>query len=191
MKKLIIIILAISSIILYSCEKSTERNDFESPIISDIHLNISREAVDTIGKIKINSNPDRDIDTLVIGRDIYISLRVSDNDCLSTLRVAINPIDPNNTGGPNNSEELTEKYFTAMPKVYTGIFGKKDTTFTKVYFGNIPPYYKHSNGKDIINIIEGDYHLNVSAVDYSGNQSDTLAYKVIKILSRESILGKK
>lgn len=190
MKKLIIIILAASSIILYSCEKSTDRNDRESPTVSDVLAYISQEEKDIlkVGLVttEINISPDRDIDTLVIGGNIYLSLRASDNDQLSNLRVSIVPIA---TSTPE--EDLTSKAFTAMPKVYSGIFGKKDTTFTKVYFGNIPPSYKASNGKDILEVREGDYHLRFSAVDYSGNQSDTLAYRVVRILSPETITGKK
>lgn len=191
MKKLIIIILAISFIVLYSCEKSTDRDDREPPIISDIRTNISgiEETSDIIettsGSIRINLNPDREIDTLVIGRNIYISLRVSDNDELSSLRVSIEPIDPK---APSSS---TEKAFTAMPKTYSGVFGKKDTTFTKVYFGNVPPFYKGSNEEDILTIIEGDYHLKVRAVDYSGNQTDSLAYRIVRLLDPKTISGER
>ena len=175
-------------IALSSCMSNTENNDKEKPVISDIYYNFTLVKQDTLmyginDSILLNRNRDALIDTLIIGKPIYLSAHFHDNDQLSSYYLSLDSLEYM----PADSI-FADKAFT-FKKGFSNIFAKKDTILVKQYFASIPDSI--SVGAGYLHTREGNYLLRIRCVDIAGNSTDSLGYtKEVKLFKRQTLLEK-
>lgn len=178
-------IISLVIILLASCVGSSENDDREQPIITDIRLTSSAMLGDTImngeDSILLNRNPYATIDTLIIGKSMFFSARFTDNDKLSSFRLNLDSVEL--AADP----ERIDRAYTYWQR-YTSIFGKDTITISKQRFGTIPDSIAVDTKN--LKLREGDYYVRVMCVDVAGNQTDTLKYsRDVKLFYRETLIN--
>lgn len=183
----LIILTTILSICFSSCSSSDSHEDNEKPTISNVRFNYNDTIIYNGIRIKINDslnmNSDR-IDTLVIGKMIYLTAHFRDNLALSSYKVVLDSLAENK--GTGNDSVFT---FEALG---ADIFGyKKDITDTIISRNELlttPNYFIRSQKGDTLQIREGAYQIKVVCGDkYGGENSRDSVVSKIMLYSRKTI----
>jgi hypothetical protein len=170
-----------------SCAKTEDNNDGIAPVISNIRFN-SNDTINwegTIIKINDSTSTSRELDTLVIGKILYMSGYFSTNNtkALSGYKVELwyKLI--------NSDMEVLDDTLTAIGK---NIYGMTEADIWNNRLIQIPDSVSRTEeneaGIDVSVIykpIAGDYTVNVACGDIYGNKDSTLFS--IRLLSRETI----
>lgn len=171
-----------------SCAKTEDNNDKTPPVISNIRIN-ANDTINWQGTIiKINDSTaiNKEPDTLVIGKMLYMSGKFSSNkiNALSGYKVELWYKSENKKFGKERDDTLR-----AIGK---SIFGQTDADIWNNRLGlildSISRAEKGKNGQDttvLYSPIAGDYKVNVVCGDIYGNR-DSIQFPV-RLLTRESI----
>jgi len=183
------IILAIVSPTLYfsSCAKVDDVDDNIRPVIMYAMMNVNdtlykRNSDGTAEVIKLNdsTNLNHQIDTLVIGKWLYISAQFIDNYKLSTFKVETN-LRYRYKGDPveNQESDTYKDSILEVVKLGRNIFGKDSITVTGNRLLQIPDTITrmYKNVPYRLGLIAGDYPLKVVCMDVAGNR-DSVTFPV-------------
>lgn len=170
-----------------SCAKTEEDNDKIAPVIGIVRFN-SNDTINWKGIIiKINDSTftNRELDTLTIGKVLYLSGKFSSNkdNALSGYKAEL--------WYKSRSKNLKERDDT-LKGIGKSIFGMTDADIWNNRLMTIPDSISRTErGKNVQDTtvfyfpIEGDYKVNVVCGDIYGNR-DSIQFPV-RLLSRKSI----
>lgn len=170
-----------------SCAKTEEDNDKIAPVIGIVRFN-SNDTINWKGIIiKINDSTftNRELDTLTIGKVLYLSGKFSSNkdNALSGYKAEL--------WYKSRSKNLRERDDT-LRAIGKSIFGMTDADIWNNRLMTIPDSISRTErGKNVQDTtvfyfpIEGDYKVNVVCGDIYGNR-DSIQFPV-RLLSRKSI----
>ncbi|MFT4222700.1 hypothetical protein [Dysgonomonas sp.] len=170
-----------------SCAKTEEDNDKIAPVIGIVRFN-SNDTINWKGIIiKINDSTftNRELDTLTIGKVLYLSGKFSSNkdNALSGYKAEL--------WYKSRSKNLKERDDT-LKAIGKSIFGMTDVDIWNNRLMTIPDSISRTErGKNVQDTtvfyfpIEGDYKVNVVCGDIYGNR-DSIQFPV-RLLSRKSI----
>ncbi|MDR1707065.1 MAG: hypothetical protein LBR46_03590 [Prevotella sp.] len=170
-----------------SCAKTEEDNDKIAPVIGIVRFN-SNDTINWKGIIiKINDSTftNRELDTLTIGKVLYLSGKFSSNkdNALSGYKAEL--------WYKSRSKNLKERDDT-LKAIGKSIFGMTDADIWNNRLMTIPDSISRTErGKNVQDTtvfyfpIEGDYKVNVVCGDIYGNR-DSIQFPV-RLLSRKSI----
>lgn len=188
---LILLLITIApSLWFSSCAKVDEYGDSET-IISDVVFNMD----DTIyiEDLKMNiiindsaSIKPNNIDTLVIGKPVYIKARFQDEIGLSSFKVEMK-IDSSKLTPTKDSlyyfYSLGADIFSSSRNKIYDITVRKNTLVTIPV--TVTRLNKETNETESVDVYQGDYIIKVACLNLAG-RGDTIYHKV-KLLSRDSI----
>lgn len=196
MKKIILSLLFITvfTTILFSCKDDEFKNDHSAPVIEDIKVNWgdtlkfkTGDQQDTI--IRINTDtlsiPEGGrVDTVVLGKKLFFSGHLSDDNGMSTLLLRISKTDYPTIEEAGGDTALV-KY-----KVWTTIFGKRDTIISRLDAFHIDDSISgRRDGKlQYFDVAQGIYNFSVVCMDQAG-KADSVVHKVY-LIHRDSIFKK-
>lgn len=171
-----------------SCAKTEDDNDKITPVISNVRFN-ANDTINWQGSIiKINDSTsiNKELDTLVVGKILYLSGKFSSNkiNALSGYKVELWYKSENKKFGKERDDTLR-----AIGK---SIYGLTDADIWNnrlaLILDSISRAEKGKNGQDTTVFyfpITGDYKVNVVCGDIYGNR-DSIQFPV-RLLLRESI----
>ncbi|GEM_PF-1630650 len=188
------------SIYFSSCAKE-ENSENEKPVMSEISINLNDTIMyfdlitnkrktlkfnDSISRSKID--PSNRIDTVIIGKWMYISARFVDEGGLSTFKVGdtLTYKDIN----PNKADPLDS--ILNIVKLGESIFNKKDVYVFRNRLIQLPDTLRREgiaygeNRRDTLIRISEDYKLLVACMDKAGNKDST--YIPICLITRDKFL---
>lgn len=195
MKKIIFSFLGIIILttIFFSCKDEEFKDDHSAPLIEDIKVNwgdtlrFKREGLQdtiiTINTDTLNIPEGGRVDTVVLGKNLFFSGYLSDDQGLSSLLLRISKTDfP--TIDQENGDSALVKY-----KVWSTIFGKKDTTISKLNVYHIEDSIAGAkDGKmQFFKVSQGIYNFSVVCMDQAG-KLDSVVHKVF-LIRRDSIFN--
>jgi hypothetical protein len=172
-----------------SCAK-VEGDETEPPAISDVRINKNDTLVFGNLTVRINDslnvNPNR-MDTVIATKWMYIYVRFTDNEGLSTYKVEINPEYKDKRGRENIEDSI-------MPIVKLGqmIFNQTDITVYRNRLVQIPDTItrmrKDADGliMDTLALTQKIYDLKVAVIDKAGNGDSIMDYKVV-LMNRKAL----
>lgn len=188
------------SIYFSSCAKE-ENSENEKPVMSEISINLNDTIMyfdlitnkrktlkfnDSISRSKID--PSNRIDTVIIGKWMYISARFVDEGGLSTFKVGdtltYKDIDPNKADPLDSILNIV--------KLGESIFNKKDVYVFRNRLIQLPDTLRREgiaygkNRRDTLIRISEDYKLLVACMDKAGNKDST--YIPIRLITRDKFL---
>lgn len=189
---ILITIIIVPAVWFSSCSKSETYDTDDTPIVSDVRFNFDDSLMYADGTIiylndSTNTAPGR-IDTLIIGKIVYLTARFQDNIGLSSYRVKM-VIDSSRLTPTNDS--LLSFYSLGADIYSSNKYKIKDTIIRKNTLITIPTYAlrtdKETLLRDTVAIYQGDYIMQIACGNIAGNKDSTsFAYRV-KLLSRDSI----
>lgn len=194
----ILLLIGIPAIYFSSCAK-VESEERGAPVMSEISINLNdtimyldpvtkkRQALkfnDSISRSKID--PKNRIDTVIIGKWMYISARFRDEGGLSTFKAG----DTLHYQNINDSKKMDS--VLKIVKLGQSIFGKTDIYVSRNRLIQLPDTlrrtgtaYGSQRNDTLVRRIE-DHKLLVACMDRGGNKDST--YVPIKILTREKFI---
>lgn len=193
MKRLIIssLLLLIIISLVHSCHDDELANDRTAPVISEVKIG-TQDTIVMVRKdgskevIYVNTNPNPEIDTLILNKRVAFSGRFTDEttDALSSYRIRI-ALDSSNITEPIPPQEKTD---TAVHIIRGfSLFGKTDTTVIKQQEITLPLDSLRNNQGKYLPVREGKYLFIVSCTDKAGNEVVDTFYT--KVLNRKSIIA--
>ncbi len=190
MKQFIILFISVLIIfsLLYSCEEDELSKDKIPPVISKVKIGTKDTIIvtnpdGTREVLYINTNPNSEIDTLILNKRVTFSGRFADETPLnlSSYRIVI-AYDSSNWIQPEVRD--TSVY---MIKGFGSIFGKTDTMVVNQQDMILPDDSLRSTSLNrYLRVREGRYRFIVSCGDISGNEVTETFYTTI--LSRNTII---
>ncbi|NDV96074.1 hypothetical protein D0T84_14295 [Dysgonomonas sp. 521] len=189
---ILISIIIVPSIWFSSCAKSETYDTDDKPVVSDVRFNFNDSLMYADGTLiklndSANTNPDR-IDTLILGKMVYLTARFQDNVGLSSYRVKL-VIDSSRLT-PTNDSLLS--FYSLGADIYSSNKHKiYDTVIQKNTLITIPTYALRTNKetqlKDTVAIYQGDYIMQIACGNIAGNRDSTSFSYRVKLLTRDSI----
>jgi hypothetical protein len=190
MKQFIILFISVLIIfsLLYSCEEDEFSKDKIPPVISKVKIGTKDTIIvvnpdGTREVLYINTNPNPEIDTLILNKRVFFTGRFADETPknLSSYRIVI-AYDSSNWVQPEVRD--TSVY---MIKGFGSIFGKTDTMVVNQQDMILPDDSLRSTSLNrYLKVREGRYRFIVSCGDISGNEVTETFYTTI--LSRNTII---
>lgn len=176
----LIIVLIVPAVWFSSCAKVDNYEGAGKPTVSDVRFNANDTLHLQDGEvIVLNDSTKRGpshIDTLIIGKTLYLNARFRDNIGLSSYRVKMEI--NSQAGEPYKLWALGEDIFSTKRHKVTDTIIIRNSLFSI-------PYYVLS--KDTIYMKQGEHELQI-AYGNIANKRDSSYYKVL-LLSRDSILS--
>lgn len=188
------------SIYFSSCAKE-ENSENEKPVMSEISINLNDTIMyfdlitnkrktlkfnDSISRSKID--PSNRIDTVIIGKWMYISARFVDEGGLSTFKVG----DTLTYKDINSNKADPLDSILNIVKLGESIFNKKDVYVFRNRLIQLPDTLRREgiaygkNRRDTLIRISEDYKLLVACMDKAGNKDST--YILIRLITRDKFL---
>lgn len=188
----IVFLIGISTI-YFSCAKE-ENQETEPPVIdrSTLRVNMNdtllyRSADGKIQRLRINDslNINREIDTVVIGKWIYVSVRLRDNEGLSTFKVQGElSYDKVNVQDPQKGDSILK-----FVKIGQPIFGETDVYAYRNRIVQIQDTIKRydKTGRVDTLVLDNtkDHELKIACIDIAGN-GDSL-HIPFRLVSRKKV----
>lgn len=195
---LILLSVAISVIYFSSCAK-VEHQESSAPIISEISINLNDTVMyfdsaemkrkplklnDSISRSKID--PRDRVDTVILGKWMYISARFQDEGGLSTFKAG------DTLKYQNINEDKKLDSTLRIMRLGQSIFGKTDIYVSHSRLLQLPDVlyrtgiaYGDQRNDTLVRSVE-DHKLLVACIDKAGNKDST--YTPIRIISREKFI---
>ena len=196
----ILLLIGIPAIYFSSCAK-VESEERDAPVMSEISINLNdtimyldpvtkkRQALkfnDSISRSKID--PKNRIDTVIIGKWMYISARFRDEGGLSTFKAGDTLLYKDITISQKSKLDSTLR----IVKLGQSIFGQTDIYVSRSRLIQLPDTLYRTGmaygdqRNDILVRKAEDHKLLVACMDKAGNKDST--YVPIKILTREKFI---
>lgn len=177
---LAIIFLTVVPMVWFSSCAKVESDDTQNPVVSEVRFNTDDTIMWKGDTIRINSSKNTSenrIDTLVIGKIIYMTARFTDNVALSGYIVRMDSVQPS-----------IQKKDSAFIFKTTGlnIFRKTDTIIKLNKLIQIPDTLSGRNAKVRKPVRQGDDYKMWVVVGDMANNRDSISPRV-KLLTRDSI----
>lgn len=171
-----------------SCAEDENEEDKEIPKIEYAHINVNdtlyvtdRNYTEEDVTIKLNDSLsiNHEIDTLTIGKWIYINAAFSDDKNLSTFKVETKLRYKSKTG-----ENILDTLFVKLGR---NIFGETQIKVSRNKLMQVPDTItrRYNNIPIKLGLIEGDYDFKVVCLDISGKR-DSIIFPV-RIIPRKTI----
>lgn len=196
MKKLnifLLFIFLIPTLYFSSCSKDDGNDDLDAPSIWYAKINMHDTIYTSEGKLIILNDSTRvehQIDTVVIGKWLFIDAAFWDEGKLSSFKVETNLRYKYNGDALENPEMYKDSILKIMRRG-NNIYNK-DTAFV---YGNrlvkiSDSIARNYNGKSVsLKLVEGDYDTKVVCMDIAGNK-DSIEFPVRYLLRSSVIKGK-
>lgn len=185
---LIVLFILIQGIYFSSCAKDDNDDDDDRPKVEYAHINVNDTlyVADRNVTIKLNDSLslNHEIDTLTIGKWVYINAGFHDDKGLSTFKVETTLRYVSKTG--TEDEKILDTLFVKLGR---NIFGKDTIKVAQNRLMQIPDTItrKYNNIPVKLGLVPNDYSFKVVCLDISGKR-DSIQFPV-RVLHRKTIYG--
>ncbi|MFV0417644.1 MAG: hypothetical protein ACK5KT_02770 [Dysgonomonas sp.] len=187
----IILLLLVPTLYFSSCAEDENKDDNESPKIVYAHINVNDTlyVTDTVYSkqevtLKLNDSLslNHEIDTLTIGKWVYVNAEFRDDKSLSTFKVETT-LRYKSKAGTGDDKTLD----TLFVKLGRNIFGKDTIQVAQNRLMQIPDTItrKYNNIPVKMGLVPNDYQFKVVCLDASGKR-DSIQFPV-RLLFRKTI----
>ncbi|MDR0824982.1 MAG: DUF4625 domain-containing protein [Prevotella sp.] len=184
---ILIILIIVPAAWFSSCSGSDDYNDNEKPVISNVRFNSNDTIIYNNETITINDSLNTEanrIDTLVIGKIVYLTARFQDNLALSGYKVALDSVLENR----GNGKDSAYTFYALGANIFGEKRDVKDTIIRRNNLLTIPNFFLRAKTNETVPIREGEYSMKVVCGDkYGGENSRDSVISKVMLFSRETI----